>query len=90
MPPEVALGRQVVRGVEVDGVDLVEVDEVGDLDVPRTVRLRRRQLFVAQDDVLAAAEVHALDDVGCLDLLAGPLIHLLVADAVRCVRSRTG
>jgi len=76
------LGGEVVRRLVEDGVDLVEVDEVGDLDGLRTVRLRRRQLLVAQDDVLAAAEVHALDNVRCLDLLAGPLIHLLVADAV--------
>ena len=54
-----ALGRQVVAGPEVDGVDVGQPDEVGDLDLARLLRLGGLELLVAEDDVLAAAEVEA-------------------------------
>ena len=76
------LRRQVVGRPEVDGVDLMEIDEIGDLDEPRLLRLSRLQLFVAQDHVLPAAQVEAPDDVAVVDLLAGPLVHLSVANPV--------
>ena len=56
-------GGQVVGGAEVDGIDVVEIYEVGDLDEPRLLRLGGNQVLVAEDDVLTAAEVDALDDV---------------------------
>ena len=78
-----ALGGEVVAGPEVDGVDVGLVDEVGDLDLTRLLRLGRLELLLGEDDVLAAPEVESAHDAVLRDLLAGPLVDLLVADAVR-------
>ena len=77
------LGGEVVARPEEDGVDVGLEDEVGDLDLAGLLRLGALELLVAQDDVLAATEIEAADDVVVGDLLAGPLVDLLVADAVR-------
>ena len=76
------LGGQVVAGAEEDRVDVDQADEIGDLDLARLLRLGRLELLLGEDDVLAAAEVVALDDPVLGDLLAGPLVDLLVADPV--------
>ena len=78
-----ALGGEVVAGPEEDGVDVGLADEVGDLDLARLLRLGALELLFAQDDVLAAAQVEAADDLVVGHLLAGPLVDLLVADPVR-------
>ena len=44
---------------------------------------RRLELLVGDDDVLATAEVDALDDPIGRHFLAGPLVDLLVTDPVR-------
>jgi hypothetical protein len=78
-----ALGRQVVARAEVHRVDVADVDEVGDLDLARPLRLGRLEFFVGEDDVLAAPEIETAHDAVVGDLLAGPLVDLLVADPVR-------
>ena len=77
-----ALGGQVVAGPEEDRVDVGQADEVGDLDLARLLRLGGLELLLGEDDVLAPAEVEPPHDAVLRDLLAGPLVDLLVADPV--------
>ena len=65
-----ALGGEVVAGPEVDRVDVGLVDEVGDLDLAGLLGLGALELLVAHDDVLAAAQVEAPDDLVVRHLLA--------------------
>ncbi len=77
----VAVGRQPVGALVVDRVDLVEGDEVGDLDRPRALRPQLLQLVLVERDVAAGADLEAHLDVVGVDLLAGLLRHLAIADA---------
>ena len=65
----------VVAGVVVDGVDLLQVDEVQDVDGPRSLGVERLQLLGRDHDVLVAGDLVALDDV-----LKGDLLAVLGAD----------
>ena len=73
------VGAEVVGLLEVDGVDLVEVDEVLDLDRAGLLRVEVRELLARQGHVLVGGELVALDDVVVGDLLAVCLGHALVA-----------
>ena len=75
------VGAQVVGVLEVDGVDLVEVDEVLDLDRAGLLGVELGQLVAAQRHVLVGGELVALDDVVVGDLLAVGLGDALVAHA---------
>ena len=66
--------------VEVDGVDVVEVDEVLDLDRPRLLRVDLLELVPRDHHVLLGRDLVALDDVLVGHLLAVGLGHALVAD----------
>ena len=67
--------------IEVDRVDLVEVDEVGDLDRPGLLRVELLELVLGDHHVLLGGDLVALDDVAVLDLLAVGLGDALVAHA---------
>jgi hypothetical protein len=72
--------RKVVGLVEELGVDLVEVDEVGDVDRLRLLGVRALEVLVADQHVAVVLVLVALHDVLELDILAGLLVVLLVAD----------
>jgi hypothetical protein len=72
----------VVGAVEVDRLDLVQVDEVGDVDGLGTARRDLVQLVRLHDHVLALGELVALDDVAGADFLARALVDPPVADPV--------
>ena len=76
----VAVGHQPVGALVVDRVDVVEGDEVGDLDGPRGLRPQLVELVLVERDVAALADLEAHLDVVGVDLLAGLLGHLAVAD----------
>ena len=59
----VLVGHQVVRLLEVHGVDLGEVDEVLDLDLPARLGLERGELVGLDHHVVAVLELVALDDL---------------------------
>src|SRR5262249_48337292 len=71
---------EVVRLLEVDGVDVVEVDEVLDLDRAGPLRIELGELVLGQEDVLVRRVLVALDDLLVGDLLAVGLGHALVAN----------
>ena len=82
-PGVLVAGRgQPVGAVEVDRVDLVEVDEVGDLQRPGPAGRHRVQLVGLDDHVLAVADVGTLHDLVELDLAPGALVDPLVAHPV--------
>ena len=64
------VGDEVVRVVVVDGVDLVEVHEVLDVDRARLLRVQRVELVGRDDDVAVLRQLVALDDLVVADLLA--------------------
>src|SRR4051794_3525430 len=77
---EVALrlahGREEVRVVEVDRVDLVDVDERLDVDRPRLARRGGGEVVVGEQHLLAIVELVAMGD-----RLEGHLLVLLRAEA---------
>jgi hypothetical protein len=75
------LRAEVVRAVEVDGVDLVEVDEVLDLDRFRLLGSHVLELVLGEDHVLLGGDLVALDDLVVRDLLAVLLGDALVPHA---------
>ena len=77
----VLVGDEVVGLLEVDGIDLVEVDEVLDLDLVAGLGLERGELVGLDDHVVAALELVALHDLVVRDLFAGLLRDLAVPDA---------
>ena len=75
------VGHEVVRLLEVERIDVVEVDELLDLDLVTALRLERLDLRRLDDHVLALRDLEAaLDPVGG-DLFAGRVGDLAVADA---------
>ena len=61
---------QVVALLEVDRIDLLGGQELGDLDGLGGLLLQSLELFVAEQHVLPLGELVTLDDVGALDHLA--------------------
>ena len=57
------LGYQVVSRIEVDGVDLVQVDEVLDVYGSRCLWIERVELLGGDQDIAVARDFVALDDV---------------------------
>ena len=79
------VGREVVRLVEVDRVDALDRDELGDLDHVGARLLQRLQLLGREDDVLVLGELVALDRVLARhdDAFLGADVLLLEARAAR-------
>ena len=77
-----SVGRQIVGVVVEDGVDLRQVDEVGDVDGVGTLGLVGVQLLGLDEHVLALGDLVALDDVLVGDLPSRLLRHPPVVDAV--------
>ncbi len=63
------LGTTIVGLVEVDGVDLLELDEVLDVDRAREGGLQRGELLGLDHDVAFGGDFIALDDLRVGDLL---------------------
>src|SRR6266702_874929 len=72
-----AVGRQVIGVLVVDGVDLVEVDEVADVDGLRRLGSVGRELVGVDHHVLTLLDLVSLDDVRVVDLPARLLGHPL-------------
>src|SRR3954452_25394110 len=75
-----ALGLEVVRLLEHDGVDLVLVDELQDLDLPPGAERQFLEVLVGEDDDLAVGQLITLGDVAVLDLVAVDRADPLVLD----------
>src|ERR1019366_4276462 len=87
--------RKVIALVEVDGVDLRERDELGDLHDLVRLLLEGLQFLGREDDVLALLELVALDDVVALHdraVLAADelLLHARVVLVVQHVEGDRG
>ena len=74
------LGPEVVRACEVDRVDLLVGNEVGDLDRPISLGARCLEVLVLHQDVLAGLELEGLDHLVVRDGLVLELANLLVSD----------
>src|SRR3954471_934458 len=74
-------GREVVRVVVHDRVDVREVDEVLDLDGLRLLRIERLELARLDDHVAVRPDLEALDDVLVRDLVARRGVDALLLDA---------
>ena len=74
------LGHEVIRLPEVDRVDLVEIDEVADVDRVRELDVEAVDVLVGQLDVPALLDLEPANDVLGVDVLAGVLSDLVVAD----------
>src|SRR5438067_4814614 len=57
------VGHQVVRALVIDGIDLLEIDEILDLDRLGRARIERFQFFARDRDVAALGDLESLDDV---------------------------
>jgi hypothetical protein len=82
------VGREVVGLVEVDGIHLVERDELGDVHGLRGLLLERLELVGGEGDVLVLGELVALDHVVARDdhLLLRADVLLLEARAALLVQ----
>src|SRR5581483_6816008 len=68
LPLRLAAGRrEVVRAVEVDGIDVAEADEAKDRDRLRTRQSNGLEVCLLDEDVLAFRELPALDELIGLD-----------------------
>ena len=77
------LGEQVVGLAEVDGVDLVQADEVTDLDRPRELDVEPVEIFVLKGNVASLLNLEAADDILVVDVLAAVAPDLVVADRLQ-------
>src|SRR5262249_6449331 len=75
------VGDEVVRLLEVERVDLVEVDELLDVDLVAALGTERVDLRLLHDHVLALRDLVAALDVVGGDFLTGLVGNLAVADA---------
>ena len=80
--PDLAIRHDVIGIVEIELVDLLARHELVDLDRALALDRDRFQLFRLELEVLALADLVALDDVGRLDLVAGVGIDLAILDAM--------
>ncbi len=65
-----------------DRVDLVQIDEGGDVHRAGAARRHGVELVLLEHHVASPADLHALGDVGVLDLSARPFVDALVSDPV--------
>jgi hypothetical protein len=79
---DLAVRHEIVRAVEVQFVDLLLRYELVDLDRPLALDRYRLKLFGLDLDVLALADLVALDDLLGTDLVAGLGVDLSVLDPV--------
>ena len=79
---DLAIRRNVIGVVEVEFVYLVLRHELVDVDCALALDRDGFELFGIKLDVLALADLVALDDVGGLDLVAAFGIDLAVFDAM--------
>jgi hypothetical protein len=77
-----AIRNDVVRAVQIELVDLLLGHELVDLDGALALDRDRFELFGLDLDLLAFADLIALDDVARINLVAGLGVHLAVFDAV--------
>ena len=74
------LRHEIVRLAEVDRVDLVEGDEVADLDRVGELDVEPVEILRLERNELPLLELEGAHDVVGVDVLAGVLPHLVVAD----------
>src|SRR5262249_48707402 len=79
---DLAVGNEIVGTIEIQLVDFFLRHELVDLDCALALDGDRLKLFGLNLDILAFANLVALDDVGRIDLVAGLGIHLSVFDAI--------
>src|SRR5439155_11477220 len=60
--------REVIRAVEVDGIDVGELDEAEDLDRLRALERDRLEIGLLDEHELALRDLPALDELVRLDL----------------------
>src|SRR5262249_40549170 len=75
------VGAEVVRLLEVDGIDAGQGHEAGDVDGLGGLALQSLQLLVLDPDVLVLGELVALDEGGALHRLVAAGTERLLADA---------
>ena len=75
-----ARGREVVRPVEVDGIDVGERDEAQDLDRLRALERHRLEVGLLDDHELALRDLPALDELLGLDVALVERAPALVLD----------
>ena len=74
-----AVGREVVRALDVHGIDHLRVGELDDVDDARRLGPDLREVLFVEDHVLALFELVALHEIGVGDLhLAGRTPPLLL------------
>ena len=83
---ELAIRIDVIGRVEVDGIDLVAIDEAVEVDDLRQLDLQRFQLIVVDRHIAAALVFVSFDDLVAVDDLAG--LGVDRAAAARGYRSR--
>src|SRR2546423_834961 len=73
-------GHEVVRRLEVPGVDLVLLDEIEYVDCPGLLECRSLEIFVGEYDELSLLVLVALDDLVPRNSFAVSLTDALVLD----------
>src|ERR1700730_18161903 len=64
------IGIEIIRAVEIDGIDIVRRHELLQIDHLRAFDIERLQLLGGEGDELAAGVFVSLDDLTLVDLLA--------------------